>query len=408
MEELPMLTDEIKSLPIALITGYLGAGKTTLLNNILKNPQGHKVAVIVNDIGEVNIDAELIAKSGVVHAEDNSLVPLQNGCICCTLKTDLVDQIVELARMNQFDYILIEASGVCEPMPIAQTITSMQETTQQRGLPEICHLDNIISVVDAARLSDEFGCGDDFVENRAKYEENEDIQSLLIQQMEFANVIILNKSELVNDEQKQKIKAVILALNPNVKIIEASYGKVDIEELMDTYNFDFEQTYFNEGWVQAIHSHNHEHEHEHHHEHEHEHHHHHHHDHSQPEVLEYGIDTFVYQSRRPFLADKLDAACSTWPKNIIRAKGFLWISRDPQYVYVFEQAGRQFSATPESMWVAACEPAIQEREFKRDPSLLELWDETYGDRENKIVFIGQNLDKEAITQMMDDCLGTDF
>lgn len=375
------------SIPVALITGYLGAGKTTLLNHILENPKGHKVAVIVNDIGEVNIDADLIEKGGTVQQVDNSLVPLQNGCICCTLKNDLIDQIVSLANQDQFDYIIIEASGVCEPIPIAQTITMISDMCKQRGMPEICHLDNIISVVDSNRLAVEFDCGSDFVENKEQYEEEEDIQSLLIQQMEFANMIIMNKAELVNDDQKSEIKAVIKALCPEAKIVEASYGKVDLDELIDTNNFDFEKVYFNEGWVKALNEPEEE---------------------EEPETLEYGIDTFVYHSRKPFIMDKLEKVANSWPDSIIRTKGFCWYENDPKYLYVFEQAGNQVTTGRDSMWICACSPEIQEREIQRDPSLKDIWDDKYGDRENKIVFIGQNMDKQAIIDMMNDCLTDEF
>lgn len=418
-----IIQEEKKSIPVALITGYLGAGKTTLLNELLKNPKGHKVAVIVNDIGEINIDASLIEKGGSVTQIDDSLVPLSNGCICCTLKNDLLDQIVSLSRMDKFDYIVIEASGICEPMPIAQNITMLSESAEQRGIPEICHLDNIISVVDAYRMAEEFECGVDFKEKREVYDQEEDIQSLLIQQIEFANITILNKAELVDENQKAQIKAVIKALCPDTKIIEANYGKVDVNELLDTDNFDFEKAYYSEGWVKALtedeheHEEEHEHEHEHDHEeehdyehhHEHEHHgHHHHHHHGEGEVLEYGIDTFVYSSKKPFSLDKLRAFTETWTSAIIRVKGYLWFEQDPSYLYVFEQAGKQIQVGRDSMWLAACEPQIQEREFKNHPEIKETWDEKYGDRENKIVFIGKNLDKEAIIESMDACTVDNF
>ena len=421
-----------RSVPIALIAGYLGAGKTTLLNNILKDPHGHKVAVIVNDIGEVNIDADLIAKGGTVQQQDNSLVPLSNGCICCTLQTDLMDQIAQLCATGNFDYILIEASGICEPLPIAQTIMQMGEICRQRNIPEICHLDNIISVADTLRLAQEFNCGVDFEENRQQYEEEENLASLIIQQIEFSNIVIMNKAELVSEENKAKIKKVINALAPAAKIVEATYGNVDIDELLDTNYFDFEKNYYSLGWVKAIeddakekeekkHHHDHddededEHEHHHHHhdddeddhDHEHGHHHHHHHHHhsGEGEALEYGIDTFVYQSRRPFIKYRLAEVANAWPKSIIRTKGFIWMDEDPDYLYVFEQAGTQIVLTPDGMWLAACEPEIQEREMARDPKIIENWDKTYGDRENKLVFIGHNMDKEKIIQMMDNCLG---
>lgn len=410
-----IMQNNTNSIPVALITGYLGAGKTTLLNELLKNPKGHKVAVIVNDIGEVNIDADLIEKGGAVAQVDDSLVPLQNGCICCTLKNDLIDQIVSLARMDKFDYIIIEASGICEPLPIAQNITMMEQSAQERGIPEICHLDNIISVVDSYRMAQEFNCGSDFEEKREEYEEQEDIASLLIQQIEFANLIVLNKTEMVTDEQKEEIKAVVRALCPDVKIIETNFGKVDPDELLDTDNFDFETAYYAEGWVKALtedeheeHEHGeHEHEHEEH-EHHHEHGHHHHHHDGEGEALEYGIGTFVYTSRRPFSLDKLRDYTETWPSGIIRVKGYLWFDQDPNYLYVFEQAGKQITTGRDSMWVAACEPQIQEREFEKHPELKELWDEKYGDRENKIVFIGKDLDQQAIIDGMNACTVEDF
>ena len=390
-----LMPEGFESLPVALITGYLGAGKTTLLNHILEDPKGHKVAVIVSDIGEVNIDAGLIEKGGTVQQVDDSLVPLSNGCICCTLKNDLIDQLVNLAKMDRFDYIIIEASGICEPIPIAQTITMMEETAATRGIPEVCHLDNLISVVDANRLAYEFDCGLDFVENKDQYEEEEDIRSLLIQQMEFANIIVLNKVELVKEEQKAQIKAMILALNPGAKIIEASYGKVDVNEMLDTHNFNFEDAYYNEGWVKAMQDEDDDDEHEHHH-------------HDEGELLEYGIETFVYTSRKPFMMDALERYTQEWPDSIIRAKGYLWYNVDPNYLYVFEQAGNQVSTGRDSMWIAACEPEIQQREFERDPSLKDIWDEKYGDRENKIVFIGKDMDKQAIIDAMNACLTDEF
>ena len=393
-----ILQKETKSLPVALITGYLGAGKTTLLNELLKHPNGHKVAVIVNDIGEINIDASLIEKGGTVAQVDDSLVPLSNGCICCTLKNDLIDQIVSLAKMDKFDYIVIEASGICEPIPIAQTLTMMQESAETRGIPEVCHLDNIISVVDAYRLAQEFDCGVDFEENREKFEAEEDIQSLLIQQMEFANIVVLNKVELVDDQQKEQIKAVIHALCPDCKIIETNYGKVDPDQLLDTDNFDFEKAYYSEGWVKALSGEEQDHDHDHH-DHDHE---------RLGEALEYGISTFVYASRKPFSLDKLKAYTATWPQGIIRVKGYLWFDEDPDYLYVFEQAGRQINTGRDSMWICACEPKIQERELSLHPELKDLWDEKYGDRENKIVFIGKDLDQQAIIDGMNACTVEDF
>lgn len=393
-----MLLKDVKSIPVALITGYLGAGKTTVLNRILEDPKGHKAAVIVNDIGEVNIDADLIEKGGTVTQVDDSLIPLQNGCICCTLKNDLIEQITALAEMNQFDYILIEASGICEPVPIAQTITAMEDTAVARGIPQICHLDTIVSVVDSLRMAEEFDCGQDFQEKRVEYDENEDVRSLVIQQIEFANTIVMNKVELVSEEQKGQIKAVIHALCPAAKIVEASYGNIDIDDVIDTGNFDFNQSYYNLGWVKAMREEaqpvQHEGTHDHHHDHDH--------------VLEYGIDTFVYSSRKPFMMDALTRLTQNWPKSVIRSKGYLWYDLDPKYLYIFEQAGSQFDTGRDSIWIAACDEEIKEREFAADPTLADIWDDRYGDRENKIVFIGKDMDKQAIIAMMDACSTEDF
>ena len=322
-----ILQKETKSLPVALITGYLGAGKTTLLNELLKHPNGHKVAVIVNDIGEINIDASLIEKGGTVAQVDDSLVPLSNGCICCTLKNDLIDQIVSLAKMDKFDYIVIEASGICEPIPIAQTLTMMQESAETRGIPEVCHLDNIISVVDAYRLAQEFDCGVDFEENREKFEAEEDIQSLLIQQMEFANIVVLNKVELVDDQQKEQIKAVIHALCPDCKIIETNYGKVDPDQLLDTDNFDFEKAYYSEGWVKALSGEEHDHDH---HDHDHGdectcgcHDHDHHHHHADEVFTSWGKET-PHKYNEDKLREILDTLADTEKYGVIlRAKGIV-------------------------------------------------------------------------------------
>ncbi len=401
-----------KIVPITLLTGYLGAGKTTLINHVLTNQEGYKVAVIVNDIGEVNIDAELIQKGGVVKEKDNNLVPLSNGCICCTLKVDLMQQIVDIIKTGKFDYILIEASGICEPLPIAQTITVLSEQTESYGLPKICRLDNVVTVVDAARLAYEFGSGEDLVKDDI---DEEDIENLLIQQIEFCNTIILNKVDSVSKEELNKVKAVIRALQPVAKIIETNYAKVDVKEIMDTNSFDFEKAATSPAWVQELErddnedeedeheQHHHEHdEHEHHEEHEHHHHHHHH---DEGEAEEYGIGTFVYSRRKPFSRSKFEEYVNFhWRKNIIRCKGIVWFSDDQDMSYVFEQAGNQMQMGEAGLWIASAPEEERKQLVKESPEIMKNWDEEVGDRIIKLVFIGQNLEKEEIKNELDKIL----
>ena len=399
--------------PITLLTGYLGAGKTTLMNHVLTNQEGYKVAVIVNDIGEVNIDAKLIADGGFIQEKDNGkVVPLSNGCICCTLKEDLMQQIVDILKTRKFDYIMIEASGICEPLPIAQTITVLANSLEQYGLPKMCRLDNVVTVVDAMRLATEFGCGEDLVKEDI---DEEDIENLIIEQIEFCNVIVLNKVDDITKEQLNTVKAVIKKLQPNAKIIETNYSKVDVKEIMDTNNFDFEKITSSAGWVQEMekdeeeeHEHHHdehdedEHEH-HHHEHEeerHEHgHHHHHHDHDEGEAEEYGISTFVYTSRKPFDVAKFEKYINEeFPKTVIRCKGLVWFKSDYDMSYLFEQAGKQFKISETGYWLASAPKEDLEQIVKNDPDALKDWDDEVGDRMVKLVFIGRKMDKERIIE----------
>lgn len=400
--------------PVSLLTGYLGAGKTTLLNHVLSNQEGYRVAVIVNDIGEVNIDASLIQKGGAVTQKDENLVPLSNGCICCTLKVDLMKQIISLAQSKKFDYILIEASGICEPGPIAGSICMLDGTDPSVNLPAVAYLDNITTVVDAKRMADEFGEGDSLLK---KDMDEEDIENLLVQQIEYCTTIILNKVDEVTPEVKDKVLAVIKALQPQAKIIETTYGNVDVGEILSTGRFDYEKILESAGWIQAMRGEgeNSESEHDEHDEQEHgEHSHdghthgehgHHHHHHGEGEAEEYGISTFVYQNVKPFAKQKFEEfVFAKWPKEVIRAKGLFWIAEDPDTAYIFEQSGRQKTATDDGKWIA-CFPERERRQIlQMNPDIAAAWDEKYGDRINKIVFIGRNMDKAAILKAMDDCL----
>ena len=403
-----------KIVPITVLTGYLGAGKTTLINHVLTNQEGYKVAVIVNDIGEVNIDAELIQKGGVVNEKDADLVPLSNGCICCTLKVDLMKQIAELIKTGKFDYILIEASGICEPLPIAQTITILSEQTAQYGLPKICRLDNVVTVVDAARLAYEFGSGEDLMKDNI---DEEDIANLLIQQIEFCNTIILNKVDSISKEELNKVRAVIKALQPVAKIIETNYAKVDVKEIIDTNNFNFEKAASSAAWVRELENDENEHdedeieeeeeheEHDHDHEHHEEHGHHHHHHHEEGEAEEYGIGTYVYTRRKPFNRNKFEEYVNFhWRKAIIRCKGITWFSDENNMSYVFEQAGNQMQLGEAGLWIASAPENEKKQILKENPELLKSWDNDVGDRMIKLVFIGQNLDKNGIKEELDKIL----
>ncbi len=431
-----------KRVPVSLITGYLGAGKTTVLNHVLANQEGYKVAVIVNDIGEVNIDASLIAKGGAVTQKDDNLVPLQNGCICCTLKVDLMNQIIELSRSGKFDYILIEASGICEPGPIAGSICMLDGTDRQANIPAVAYLDNVTTVVDAKRMADEFGSGASLLNENL---DEEDIENLLIQQIEYCTTIILNKVDAVTDKEKADVLEVIKALQPDAKIIETTYGKVNVKDVLSTGRFDYERILNSAGWVKAMeiegensedldehdehehdhdeHEHDHD-EHEHHHddheehhddheEHEHHHddhehhghHHHHHHHHEEGEAEEYGIGTFVYQNVLPFSKTKFeDYISDNFPKEVIRAKGLFWIDEDPDTAYIFEQSGKQKSAVDDGPWIAAFPEKDRKQILELNPDIAASWHPVYGDRMNKIVFIGRGMPKEEIIRALDACI----
>lgn len=421
----------IKQIPVLLITGYLGSGKTTLLNRILNNNRGIKFAVIVNDIGEVNIDANLIEQGGVVGKKDDSLVALQNGCICCTLKMDLVEQLHDITCMDKFDYIAIEASGICEPEPIAQTICSIPQMGKKYLENGLARLDCIVTVVDALRMRDEFGCGDDLMK---KHIGEEDIENLVIQQVEFCNKILLNKVDEVSPEELDRIKKIIRALQPKAEILECNYGDVDFDKILHTGLFDFEKVVTSATWIRELEGHHdedeheheeHEHEHEHededhehhHHDHDHEedeeghhhHGHHHHHHHDEGEAEEYGIGTFVYYRRPAFNLENFDHFVATkWPKNVIRAKGVCYFTDEPDMCYLFEQAGKQKTIRQAGKFYATMPENELKRMLDTDPTLRRDWDETYGDRMQKIVFIGQNLDKEEITRLLDECLEYTF
>lgn len=393
---------EKKEIPVLLLTGYLGSGKTTLLNRILSNEKGIRFAVIVNDIGEVNIDADLIQKGGVVGKKDESLVALQNGCICCTLKADLIEQIYEIMRMQKFDYIVIEASGICEPEPIARTICSIPTFGGLYTKYGICRLDNIVTVVDAMRMQSEFDCGDTLV---MKNIDEEDIENLVIQQIEFCNTVLLNKASEVSPKELERIKAIIRELQPKAEIIECNYADVELDKLLNTHLFDYDKVSASAGWIKGIETseedaHKAEHE-----EDEHEHGHHHHHEHDGGEVEEYGIGTFVYCRRPAFDMNKFDNfVAKKWSRNIIRAKGLCYFSDDTDMSYLFEQAGRQFQLKAAGKWYATAPEEDLKEIAQQDPDFMKDWDPKYGDRMQKLVFIGQHLDKEQITKDLDFCL----
>ncbi len=373
-----------KEVPVLLLTGYLGSGKTTLLNRILSNKKGIKFAVIVNDIGEVNIDESLIEKGGVVGKTDDSLVALQNGCICCTLKMDLVAQLADLTAAGKFDYIVIEASGICEPAPIAQTISTMPALAPQYTKGALPYVDCICTVVDALRMKDEF-------DNGAALEKEDigedDLERLVIEQIEFCNIVLLNKAAEISPEELGKLKGIVMSINPGARVLECNYGDIDLDELIYTGMFNFDEVATSAAWIAAIEAEEDEDEE------------------AEGEALEYGIDTYVY-TRRPALdLNKFDHMVATkWPSNIIRAKGLCYFSNDIDKCYLFEQAGKQKCIRDAGLWFATMEPEELAEMMNRDRKLRADWDPEYGDRMQKIVFIGQHLDKPALEKLMDSCL----
>ncbi len=387
---------ENKALPVLLITGYLGSGKTTLLNRILTNRRGIKFAVIVNDLGEVNIDADLIEKGGVVGQTDDSLVALQNGCICCTLKMDLIAQLEEIARMNRFDYIAIEASGICEPAPIAQTINSYPQLSRP-SYPGVAipTLDCIVTVVDALRMKDEFACGEALQRDNI---DEEDIENLVIEQIEFCNIILLNKASELTPDELGRVKSIVRALQPKAEILTCDYGDIELDKLLHTGLFDFDKVATSAAWIAEIEGEGDDDD-------DHDGHGHHHHDEDEGEAEEYGIGTYVYESRPALDINKFDyMVARKWPREIIRCKGLCYFSADTDKCYLFETAGQQKTLKDAGLWFATM-PREELRELmERDAKLRRDWDPEYGDRMNKIVFIGQHLDKEAIESLMDSCL----
>ena len=405
----------MNTIPVLLITGYLGSGKTTLLNRILTNNKGIRFAVIVNDIGEVNIDASLIQKGGVVSQNDDSLVALQNGCICCSLKMDLIQQLHDLCAAQAFDYIVIEASGICEPAPIAQTICSYPQMVPVDTSYAYPSLDCICSVVDALRIRDEFNGGEQLAHYVPK---EEDLAALVIEQIEFSNIILLNKASELSEEELAHVKSVIRAIQPTAEIIETNYCDVDFDKILNTHLFDFDRTATSATWIQEVEDASHHHEHHHdddddddddeHEEHEHHHHHDHDHDHDHEghdHLAEFGIDTYVYYARKPFdlgLFDEFVAA--HWPANVIRCKGMCYFAEEYDMCYLFEQAGRQFNLRKAGEWFATMPKEELMQLMADDAQLRHDWDDQYGDRMQKLVFIGQHLDKPALQTALDNCL----
>lgn len=388
--------------PVLLLTGYLGSGKTTLVNKILGNRKGIKFAVIVNDIGEVNIDASLIANDGVVSQKDDSLVALQNGCICCTLKMNLVEQLRDIVSLGKFDYIVIEASGICEPEPIARTICSIPYMGPEYVADGLPRLDSIVTVVDALRMKDEFSCAKDLLRGNI---DEDDIENLVIQQIEFCNIVLLNKASMVSASELGKVKEIVRALQPKAEIIECDYGEVDFDRILNTGLFNYDSVSASAAWITAVEEgadvddDDDDEEEE-----EHEGHHHHHHE-GEGEVEEYGIGTYVYFNRKPFDMNKFDNFVARhWPAGIIRAKGICYFDSEPDLCYLFEQAGSQIGLKNIGQWYATMPENELKEQMENDPALRRDWDPEYGDRMQKLVFIGQHLDRTAVRKALDSCL----
>lgn len=414
----------MKVTPVLLLTGYLGSGKTTLLNRILANKKGIRFAVIVNDIGEVNIDADLIEKGGIVGEGDDSLVPLQNGCICCTLKMDLVQQLSDLVSQQRFDYIVIEASGICEPAPIAQTISVYPQMYPNLAIKGVAKLDAIVTVCDALRLRDEFAEGNDLVRQDIG---EDDLASLVIQQVEFCNKILLNKASMVTPDELARITAILHEIQPHADIVPCDFCDIDLNTLINTRTFNFDKVATSARWIEAVEGeefddhdddhddhdedeHHHEHDHDDHDEHDDDHHGHHHHHHGleneeSGEALEYGISTFVWKRRKPLDMNKFDyIVAKKWPKSVVRCKGLCYFKGEEDFCYVFEQAGKQVQMRNAGQWYATM-PADELEKFKQqNPAILRDWDDQYGDRMQKLVFIGQHMDREQIEKDLDYCL----
>ena len=375
---------KIKEIPVLLLTGYLGSGKTTLLNRILANEKGIRCAVIVNEIGEVNIDASLIESGGVVGQGDDSLVALQNGCICCTLKMDLVKQLSDIANMERFDYIVIEASGICEPAPIAQTICAYPQMYPEYAEKAVAKLDTIVTVVDAKRMKDEFANGNDLLKQNI---DEDDLENLVIQQIEFCNIILLNKADELSREEMMELKGIVKSIQPHAEILECNYGDVELDKIIHTNMFDFNKVATSAAWISAIEE-DEDLENE-----------------ESGEALEYGIETFVYKRRKAFDLNFFDDFISRkWPKEVIRCKGICWFKEEPDICYVFEQAGKQVGLRNAGQWYATMPKDELKKMLENTPGLRRDWDEKYGDRMEKLVFIGQHLDKDAIVKHLDMCL----
>ena len=374
----------MRQIPITVLTGYLGSGKTTVINHVLNNQTGQKVAVIVNDMGEVNIDAALIEKGNHVSQSDESLIPLSNGCICCTLRTDLIKQVAQLAKANRYDYILIEASGICEPLPIAQTLTLIDGSIGNSRLPKLCRLDTIVTVVDACRLETEFLGGASLLQ--ADEFGEDDIVQLLVQQIEFCNVIVLNKTDMVSKSQLQRIKAILQKLQPSANIISTEHGKIEPNDILNTQLFNFEEACLAPGWVQELENEKN--------------------GAKEGEEEEYGINSFVYSRRLPFNPEKFAKWMNNWPKNVVRCKGVVWMSNHNDTIFLFEQAGQAIDMTPFGRWLASGTKYEQDKALEKNPDAKKDWDSEVGDRMIKLVFIGIHLNKKDICISLDKCLSS--